>query len=132
MSGVVDDVRIENCKTGYYHALATVQMSNLQVVDVPKDGVIVSYYSGPLKLLNCNITPEQITPTKAAPAKAKDGVAADRVLALPRRSSEGEGARRFAGRSASRPIARCEERESRRGPPIRTFATRRRRSGSTA
>lgn len=74
MSGVVDNVRIENCATGYYHALANVQMSNLHVVEVPKDGVMISYYSGPLKLLNCNITPEQIVPTKAAPAKAKDGV----------------------------------------------------------
>jgi hypothetical protein len=73
MSGVVEDVRIENCPTGYYHGLATVQLTNLQVVDVPKDGILVSYYSGPLRMLNCNITPEQITPAKAAPKKAKDG-----------------------------------------------------------
>jgi hypothetical protein len=80
MSGVVDNVRIEACATGYYHAIATCQVSNLDIVDVPEKGVRVSYYSGPLKLLNCNITPEQIVPTAAAPKKAKDGVLAIEFL----------------------------------------------------
>jgi hypothetical protein len=80
MSGVLEDIRIENCKTGYYHAIATVQMTNVQIVDVPKDGVVISYYAGPLKLLNCNITPEQIKPVPKAPVKAKDGVAAIECL----------------------------------------------------
>lgn len=80
MSGAVENVHIENCATGYYHASANCQVSNLQVIDVPKAGVIISYHSGPLKLLNCNIAPEQITPTPAAPAKAKDGIPAIEFL----------------------------------------------------
>lgn len=80
MSGVLEDIRIENCKTGYHHAIATVQMTNVQIVDVPKNGVVLSYYAGPLKLLNCNIAPEEIKPVPKAPAKAKDGVAAIECL----------------------------------------------------
>lgn len=80
MSGVVDNVRISGCLTGYYHAIATCQVSNLHVTDPQNDGVLISYYAGPLKLLNCNITPEQITPTAGAPKKAKDGVIAIEYL----------------------------------------------------
>jgi hypothetical protein len=75
MSGTGENIRCEGCKTGYYHAVATAQLTNLQIVDVPKDGVVVSYQSGPLRLLNCNLTPEQIVPTAAASAKVRDGIA---------------------------------------------------------
>ncbi len=79
-SAVLEDIRIEQCPTGYYHAIATAQLTNVQFLDMPKDGVAISYYAGPLKLLNCNVTPEQIKPVPKAPAKAKDGVAAIECL----------------------------------------------------
>ncbi len=74
MSGVFEDCKVEACKTGYYHALATAQLTNVQFTSVPKDGIMVSFYAGPLTLLNCNVPPETIQYTNKALAKAKDGV----------------------------------------------------------
>jgi hypothetical protein len=72
-SGVVEDTLIEGCKTGYYHALATVQMTNVRITDMPKDGTVVAFYAGPLKLLNCNIAGEQIVFSGNADKKTLDG-----------------------------------------------------------
>lgn len=74
MSGVLEDIVIDNCATSYSHAGATAQLTNVTITNLPKDGVAVSYASGPLTLLNCNVKPEQVVLTTKAPAKAKDGV----------------------------------------------------------
>jgi len=73
MSGVVENTTIEGCKTGYYHAIATCQLTNVKIVDPPTDGKYISYYQGPLKLLNCNVTAEQIVPTGDVDRKTPDG-----------------------------------------------------------
>ena len=119
MSGVVEDVRIESCVTGYYHALATAQLTNLQVVDVPKDGVLVSYYSGPLRMLNCNITPGADHADQGGAEESEGRHADDRIPALSGRSAAGEGACRGRGSKWKRPAAtpRKERRPPRAADP---------------
>lgn len=76
-TGAIEDVTLIGCKTGYYHAAATVQATNLRFKDVPKGGIPVSATTGPLTLLNCEATPEMITvsgkPLFKAVPKAKGG-----------------------------------------------------------
>src|SRR5262249_9156371 len=63
MSGSLENITVEKCKVGYNHAGATVQATNLVIKDVPKDGSVVQYSSGPLVLLNCPIRPEDVKMT---------------------------------------------------------------------
>jgi hypothetical protein len=70
MSGAMEDIVIDGCATGIYHAGATAQATNCRVLNIPKDGMAVSHFSGPLTLLNCNIRPEQIKLTKEVPPPA--------------------------------------------------------------
>jgi hypothetical protein len=72
-SGVVEDTLIEGCKTGYYHGPTTAQFTNVRITDLQKDGTAVLYYNGPLKLLNCNITAEQVTVAGTVDRKTVDG-----------------------------------------------------------
>ncbi|MCE9605993.1 MAG: right-handed parallel beta-helix repeat-containing protein [Planctomycetia bacterium] len=72
-SGVVEDTLVEGCKTGYYHGPSTVQMTNVRIVDLQKDGTSVLYYNGPLKLLNCNVTAEQIKTAGTVDRNTPDG-----------------------------------------------------------
>lgn len=67
MSGAMEDTVMDNCPVGLYHAVATAQLTNCRVINIPKNGVAVSYYSGPLTLLNCNIRPEQVKVLQAPP-----------------------------------------------------------------
>lgn len=72
-SGVVENSHIEGCKTGYYHGPSTAQLTNVRITDLQKDGTAVLYYNGPLKLLNCNVTAEQVAPTGDVDRKTPDG-----------------------------------------------------------
>lgn len=72
-SGVVEDTHISGCKTGYYHGPATVQMTNVRIVDLQKDGTAVLYYNGSLRLLNCNVTVEQVAKGGDVDRKTPDG-----------------------------------------------------------
>jgi len=74
MTGVVDDFLADECKTCYNHAGATVQMSNFRAVNSPKDMVTVTYASGPLTLLNCDVAPEKIVLGSKALKKAKGSI----------------------------------------------------------
>ena len=60
MSGALEDILFDNCPTGLNHAGATAQVTSMRSVNAPKDAVPVLYVSGPLTLLNCNISHEQI------------------------------------------------------------------------
>jgi hypothetical protein len=74
MTGVVDDFLADGCMTGYNHAGATVQMSNFRAVNPPKDMVMVTFASGPLTLLNCEVAPESIKLGSKALKKAKGSI----------------------------------------------------------
>jgi hypothetical protein len=74
MSGVLENIEIDGCTTGYNHAIATAQLNNVRVTNVPEKGTVISYHAGPLTLLNCQFAPEQIDFTNKAAAKAKEGV----------------------------------------------------------
>lgn len=72
-SGVVENTLVEGCKTGYYHGPTTAQLTNVRFVDMQKDGTVVLYYNGPLKLLNCNVTAEQVKVADAVDRRTPDG-----------------------------------------------------------
>jgi hypothetical protein len=74
MTGVLENIEIDGCTTAYSHAIATAQLNNVRVTNVPEKGTVISYNAGPLTLLNCEFTPEQIEFTNKAAAKAQDGV----------------------------------------------------------
>lgn len=59
-TGAMEDVTIENCKSGYYH-YGTAQITNLVIRNMPADNQYDIYFvGGSLKLVNCNIKPEQV------------------------------------------------------------------------
>ena len=60
MTGAMEDVTFDNCKTALNIAGATLQAMNLKFVDPPKDAVRISFGSGAVTLVNCDVTPEQI------------------------------------------------------------------------
>jgi hypothetical protein len=72
-SGAMEDVTIENCKSGYYHGGATSQITNLVVRNNQTDRAATDYdlyfVSGALKLVNCDIKPEQIKFDPSFPQK---------------------------------------------------------------
>ena len=56
----MEDVTIEGCTSGYYHN-GIAQITNLVVRNMqPNNAYDIYYGSGSLKLVNCNIKPEQI------------------------------------------------------------------------
>jgi parallel beta-helix repeat protein len=67
MSGAMEDTTFEKCKNGLDVAGAVLQATNLRFVDVPEDGVRVHFTNGPLTLVNCDLTPEQIKITPSSP-----------------------------------------------------------------
>jgi len=60
MSGALEDITVEGALVGLYHAGATAQVTSMHVRNLLKNGKAVQYASGPLRLLNCNIKPDQI------------------------------------------------------------------------
>lgn len=65
-TGAMEDVTIDACQSGYYHG-ATAQITNLVIRNMPKTSPYdIHFASGSLKLVNCNIKPEQIQFSPAA------------------------------------------------------------------
>lgn len=60
MSGTLEDITVDGATTAFYHAGATAQLTNFRATNLAKDGVVVSYSSGPLTLLNCDVRPDQV------------------------------------------------------------------------
>ena len=59
-TGAMEDVTIEGCTSGYYHN-GIAQITNLVVRNMqPTNAYDIYFGSGSLKLVNCNIKPEQI------------------------------------------------------------------------
>jgi len=65
-TGAMEDVTIEGCTSGYYHG-GIAQITNLVVRNMaPTNAYDIYFVSGSLKLVNCNIKPEQIQWNPAA------------------------------------------------------------------
>src|SRR5581483_7338870 len=76
-SAVVEDVTIEGAQTGYFHTNANVLLTNVRITGVPEKGTVISYDTGVLTLLNCNVTPKQIKfGTTAQPKPPEQAVVA--------------------------------------------------------
>ncbi|MGE0606991.1 MAG: hypothetical protein AB7O62_07850 [Pirellulales bacterium] len=74
--GAMEDVLIERCQTAYHHAGADMQCTNLVVRELipTPNGYFIHYVSGPLRLLNCDIQPEQIVFSPSfTPEPVKEG-----------------------------------------------------------
>lgn len=71
MTGVIEDSLIDGSKTAVNISGATVQINNLTVTNLQKDGIPIDMPGGVLTLMNCDIKPEQIklagTPPKEGP-----------------------------------------------------------------
>jgi hypothetical protein len=73
-SAAAEDVLIEGCLSGYHHGGADVQFTNLAIRNMqPNSPYDINYSSGPLKLLNCPIEPEQIKFDPSFVAQPADG-----------------------------------------------------------
>lgn len=59
-SGVVEDAVVEGATTALHTQNATLQVTHLQVKDLPKGGVALLHEGNALSLLNCNVLPAQI------------------------------------------------------------------------
>ena len=73
-SAVGENLEIKNCGIGLHTVLATVQLTNLRISDVPEKGKPIEYASGAITLLNCNLTPDDIKILPKQPPKKLDGV----------------------------------------------------------
>jgi len=60
VTGVLENLTLVKNPTGIYNLRAHVQLTNVQVSDVPKDGKAVTALGGSTVLLNCNIVPAQV------------------------------------------------------------------------
>ena len=68
-TGVLEDVLVEGTTTAFYQTASKLQLNNFRVKDLlPKKGIAVSFDSGTLSLLNCELRSEdiQILPQKPA------------------------------------------------------------------
>jgi hypothetical protein len=81
-SGVLEEIEIDKCSTGIYAGNATVQLTTIQIRNVPKDGVPIDFAAGELTLLNCDLKPEQIRLPKPLPKTEKPLVTAMQFLVV--------------------------------------------------
>src|SRR5207244_624494 len=68
--GAMEDVTIEGCTSGYYQNASHAQITNLVIRNMqPTNAYDIYFASGTMKLVNCNIKPEQIKWDPGFPAK---------------------------------------------------------------
>jgi hypothetical protein len=59
-SGVLEDLLIEKCQTSLHMANSQLQVSNLNIREIPEQGVAIQHDGGTLSLLNANVAPADI------------------------------------------------------------------------
>jgi parallel beta-helix repeat protein len=71
ITGVLENLILEKNQTGIHNLTATVQLTTVQVKDIPKDGKAITARGGSTALLNCNIVPAQVKVDLEAPPAGK-------------------------------------------------------------